>query len=325
MDNITHSLTGWALGQAGLKTRSRKGLAALILAANAPDIDVFFGWVPWEPLAMHRGFTHSLIGGVVILPALLWGLLTLLDRWQVRRGKAFKSGLSMHPGWLLALCYIGAITHPLLDLQTTYAVQLFSPLSGRWYHSDSLFIIDAWLWLALVLSIASSQALEAARRPNWGRPVQAALAAGFVYICLNLGLSERAIADLRRRDAGAEAVFASPEPFFSWRRSMRWRRDGALRRADWRVLGGLGPSLPPVPTNMDDPLVRRAIREDSDLRDFLRWSILPVAEVERRGCEARVMVSDGRYGLPGEGRRGPSAADTLVDLCAAARPAAPAR
>jgi inner membrane protein len=239
----------------------------------------------------------------------------LLDRWQVRRGTKFKSGLEMRPGWLLALCYIGAITHPLLDLQTTYAVQLFSPLSGRWYHSDSLFIIDAWLWLALVLSIASSQALDAAKRPNWGRPVQAALAAGFVYICLNIGLSERAIADVRRRDPAAEAIFASPEPFFSWRRAMSWRHDGALQRADWRVLSGLGPSLAPVPTNIDDPIVRRAIREDLNLRDFLRWSILPVAEVERRGCEARVSVGDGRYGLPSEGRRGPSAQDTLVDLC----------
>ncbi len=59
---LPHSLTGWALGQAGLKTKSRKGLAALVLGANMPDIDVFFGWVPWAPLATHRGFTHG-VGG----------------------------------------------------------------------------------------------------------------------------------------------------------------------------------------------------------------------------------------------------------------------
>ena len=33
MDNLTHSMAGWALGQAGLKTKTRKGLAALILGA----------------------------------------------------------------------------------------------------------------------------------------------------------------------------------------------------------------------------------------------------------------------------------------------------
>ena len=48
----------------------------------------------------------------------------------------------MHFGWLLALSYLGAFTHPLLDWQTTYSVQLLSPFSNAWYHSDSLFIID---------------------------------------------------------------------------------------------------------------------------------------------------------------------------------------
>ena len=142
MDNITHSLAGWALGQAGLKTRSRKGLAALILGANMPDIDVFFGNVPWEPLAMHRGVTHGLVGGVLLLPPVLAGLLWLLDRWQSSRGAQFKSGLPMRFGWLVGLAYLGTLTHPFLDLLTTYSVQLFSPLSGSWYHADALFIIQ---------------------------------------------------------------------------------------------------------------------------------------------------------------------------------------
>ena len=101
MDNITHSIAGWALGQAGLKTRSRKGLAALILGANAPDIDVFLQSAPWEPLATHRGFTHSLVGGVLILPLALWGLLLLLDQLQIKRGATFKSGLELHRGGCL--------------------------------------------------------------------------------------------------------------------------------------------------------------------------------------------------------------------------------
>ena len=200
MDNLTHSLTGWALGQAGLKTKSRKGLAGLILGANAPDIDVFFGWVPWEPLATHRGFTHSLVGGVIILPLMLGALLLLLDRWQVSRGTAFKSGLAIRPRWLLSLCYIGAITHPLLDLQTTYSVQLLSPFTGLWFHADSLFIIDLWLWLLLAGTIWWSKRREQRGDPGFRAPVQAALAAGFTYICLNIGLSDAAKAAVRAHD-----------------------------------------------------------------------------------------------------------------------------
>ena len=179
MDNFTHSLAGWALGQAGLKTKTRKGLAALILGANMPDIDVFFGWVPWAPLAMHRGFTHGLVGGVLLLPPVLAGLLWLLDRWQLKGGGPFKSGLEMHFGWLVALSYLGAVTHPLLDLQTTYSVQLLSPLSNAWYHADSLFIIDVWLWSLVAGSIAWSRWRERKRR-EWQRPVQGAIAIALI-------------------------------------------------------------------------------------------------------------------------------------------------
>ena len=77
-----------------------------------PDIDVFLGWVPWAPLATHRGFTHSIVGGVLIMPPILFGLLWLLDRWQVARSVQFRSGLPMRPWRLLALCYIGAVSHP---------------------------------------------------------------------------------------------------------------------------------------------------------------------------------------------------------------------
>src|SRR5215211_119203 len=134
-------MAGWVLGQAGLKTQTRKGLAALILGANMPDIDVFFGNAPWDPLAIHRGFTHGLVGGVLVMPPVLAGLLWLLDRWQRSRSVRFRSGLPMRFGGLVALSYLGTLTHPLLDMLTTYSVQLFSPASKRWIHSDALFII----------------------------------------------------------------------------------------------------------------------------------------------------------------------------------------
>src|SRR5918997_6952368 len=165
MDNITHSLVGWALGQTGLKTTTRKGLAALILGANMPDIDVFFGNAPWDPLAIHRGFTHGLVGGVLVMPPILAGLLWLLDRWQVSRGADFKSGLPMRFGWLVALAYLATLSHPLLDLLTTYSVQLLSPFSMRWFHADALFIIDVWVWTLLAGAIAWSRLREEKGRP----------------------------------------------------------------------------------------------------------------------------------------------------------------
>ena len=311
MDNLTHSLAGWALGQSGLKTRTRKGLAALILGANMPDLDVFFGNAPWDPLAIHRGFTHGLVGGVLVMPPMLAGLLWLLDRWQLSRAATPRNGLAMHFGWLVLLSYLGALTHPFLDLLTTYSVQLFSPLSNAWYHSDGLFIIDIWVWLLLALAIGVSKRRERNGK-EWRRIPQAAILLLLVYIGLNLLISQRAYAAARQW-AGSrhlEAIFASPQPVTFWRRDLVWREDHCYRRSRYDPLdAGLGPVSSCEPTNMENPLVREAIRSDPRLQKFLKWSILPQAEVTRQRCFVRISIGDARYGV---GRRSRLARETVI-------------
>ncbi|BBC72626.1 metal-dependent hydrolase [Altererythrobacter sp. B11] len=298
MDNLTHSLVGWAIGQAGLKRRSRKGLAALVLGANMPDLDVFFGWAPWAPLAMHRGFTHGLVGGVLLMPPMLAGLLWLLDRWQLRRGARFASGLEMHFGWLVALSYIGAITHPLLDWQNSYAVQMFSPASNAWFHNDSLFIIDVWIWSGLAFAIWLSRRRERRGAAHWGRPAAAAVVALVCYIGFNSAITARAKAAVRSAPYGApERIFATPPPVLFWRRDLTWRSQGVIRWGQFDPLagGGLRSVSEPVADNMADPRVRRAIAMDAGLRDFLAWSTMPMASVEQSRCTAAIRFGDARF------------------------------
>jgi inner membrane protein len=304
MDNLTHSLAGWTLGQTGLKHRTRKGLAALILAANMPDIDVFLGGASWTPLATHRGFTHSIVGGVLVMPPILFALLWLLDRWQVSRRETFESGLPMRPLWLLALCYIGAITHPYFDLLTTYSVQLFSPFSAAWYHADALFIIDVWIWLLLAGAILISRRLEKSGGA-WRRPPEVAIVLVAGYIALNLVISQHAEAEVRRASGPlhVERIFASPPPALFWRRELVWRQGACDRRATYDPFGqGFVPIDGCIRPNMDDPVVRLAVRRDPALQKFLRWSILPEASVARERCAARVTIGDGRYGKSGRSR-----------------------
>lgn len=296
MDNFTHSLAGWALGQTGLKTKSRKGLAALVLGANAPDIDVFFGWVSWAPLATHRGVTHSLVGGVLVLPLMLTALLWSLDRWQVARGTTFDSGLVMRPAWLLALAVIGALTHPLLDLQNTYAVQLFSPFDLRWFHTDGLFIIDVWIWTALAFAIWLSR-----RREKMGgrsrRPAVVGLGIVVTYIAVGIAISTTAKQALLATGAARrpDVLVASPPPALAWRRDLVWREDGRIGRAAWDPVTGITRIAPPVSDGMDDPLARRGMTATPEIIDFMRWSILPTARIERRRCDATVIFNDARY------------------------------
>jgi len=307
-------MAGWVLGQAGLKTQTRKGLAALILAANMPDIDVFFGSAPWDPLATHRGFTHGLIGGVLVMPPVLAALLWLLDRWQLGRAAIFKSGLPMRIGWLVTLCYLGAVTHPLLDLLTTYSVQLLSPFSKAWYHADGLFIIDIWLWLLLAISIGISKRREQHGR-EWRRLPQTAIGITLLYIGLNLAITERADAAVRHwaGQRPVEALFASPPPVAFWRRDLVWREDGCYRRGRYDPLvGGFGDVSACTSSNMSDPLVKEAIRTDPRLRKFLKWSILPEADIVRSRCEVTVTVGDARYG---QGRKSRLGQVTHLPVC----------
>src|SRR5690606_26295813 len=102
----------------------------------------------------------------------------------VKRGGNFKSGLEMHFGWLVALAYLGCLTHPLLDWQTNYAVQLLSPFSGLWFHNDSLFIIDVWIWSGMAFAIWLSRRREK-DGGDWHKPAIAAVAALILYISVN--------------------------------------------------------------------------------------------------------------------------------------------
>ena len=255
-----------------------------------PDIDVFFGNAPWDPLAIHRGFTHGLVGGVLVMPPMLAGLLWLLDRWQVepRRARSRAGCRCASAGWSL-LGYLGALTHPLLDLLTTYSVQLLSPFSDRWFHADGLFIIDVWLWLLLARRDRRLEAARAAAAASGGGLPQAAIGIVLAYIGVNLLITDRADAAVRDWAGGrpARPIFASPPPVAFWRRDLVWREGDCYRRSRYDPLaGGFGRVSDCQPTNMSDPLVREAIRRDPRLRKFLKWSILPQAEVEREGCSS---------------------------------------
>jgi len=306
MDNFTHSLVGWALGQTGLKKTTRKGLAALVLGANMPDIDVLFGWVPWLPLATHRGFTHGLVGGVVVMPPLLAGLLWLLDRWQLSRGATFRSGLAIDVRWLLALSYIGAVTHPLLDLQTTYSVQLLSPFSTLWFHAETLFIIDVWIWTGLAFAIWLSRR-RARRGRDWRRPALVSLVALCAYIGFNGVISLAARHALMTRvHPAADILFAGQQPVLFWRRNLVWRQNGMIGRANYdplRSLIGLSDVAPLVPDHMGNSLVRRAMTATRDIRQFMRWSTMPIARIETKDCVHTVLFSDARFGEPRPGDR----------------------
>ncbi|MGH9402176.1 MAG: metal-dependent hydrolase [Terriglobia bacterium] len=149
MDNLTHTLTGIALAQAGLKRKTRFAMLGLIIASNLPDVDIIAasrGSLAY--LKYHRGATHSLVGLTVlaaILAAILYGL--------GRRAAAKKNAPPLSLKWLFLVCWIGAAVHVLMDFTNQYGIRPFLPFSGRWYALDIVPVIDMWLLLALLLGL----------------------------------------------------------------------------------------------------------------------------------------------------------------------------
>mgnify|MGYP000430317752 CR=1 FL=1 len=87
---------------------------------------------------------------MLLLPLILWGIMLWFDRWQTQREKRPEKRLPVHKGWLLVLAYIGCLSHPLFDWFNSYGIRLLEPFSSQWFYGDTLFIIDIWLWAALI-------------------------------------------------------------------------------------------------------------------------------------------------------------------------------
>lgn len=211
MDNLTHSLIGAALGQAGLKRKTGLAMPALIMAANLPDIDAGCVVYGIESLAMRRGLTHGPLA-LAILPLLLAGLLWWFDRWQTGRGTRPETRLPVHFGWLVALCYLGTFSHPLFDWFNTYGIRLLEPFSSRWFYGDTLFIIDIWILIALGTGLWRSRRRERENKPQWAFPAQIALTVVVAYVGLNMAISRASVAAVRAIDPQIDLAVASPVP-----------------------------------------------------------------------------------------------------------------
>lgn len=290
MDNLTHSLVGALLGRAGLKRLTPRAMPALILSANLPDIDSFIARpLGLEPIAFHRGFTHGL-GGLVTLPFAAAALVWLWD--QLRPGKDGPVKL----GGLLLACFLGTLSHPLLDWMNTYGIQLLAPLSARWFHADTLFIMDPWIWLMLILGLEMSWRAERLGR-NWTRPAIWAFAALLGYIALNAAISLRAEALARplvARVSEPRIIVAGEVPLEFWKRRIAWRGDGVGGIGSYEPVMGLNRlTLDPrvYPLNLDDPRFATAARTDPHVRGFLAWSWMPMVTIEG----GRAFLTDQRF------------------------------
>ena len=295
MDNLTHSLVGALIGQAGLKKKTGLGMPALIIGANIPDIDatcVLMGGM--EHLALRRGATHGPIAWIVLPLVLAW-ILYGWDRWQARRGKRPEGRLPVHFGWLFALSLIGCLTHPALDWLNTYGIRLLEPFSHRWFYGDTLYIIDIWLWLGMGFATWFSLRREK-RGAEWRKPARVALVAVIAYIGVNWVIS--GMATLSYWDGPGSKLIANPVPVAFWHRDVITTVPGNMRSVEDEE--PLVPFLLKENRPLVDPALRCKMpetdtlrRTNSQLDNFLFWSRAPYAT--KAPNSDHVVIGDARF------------------------------
>ncbi len=293
MDNLCHTLAGAALGEAGLKRRTRFGSATLMIASNLPDLDVLVLATSAPAVAFRRGWTHGVVAQL-LLPAALAALVAVIAaRWPRRPGAAEGAPRANFAG-LLILSYIGVLLHVFMDFLNNYGVRLLKPLRETWFYGDALFIIDPWLWLTL------GGGVWLARRQRLPRPAIAAVTAAALYIALMLGAARAArtvVIDAWTAASGAppRAVMVGPVAVTPLRRAV------IIDAGDRYVTGTF--TWFPTAVQFDPQTVARRdtdprvaiAREAPAIRAFLVWSRFPFWTLEPAAGGTRVTVGDMRF------------------------------
>jgi len=291
MDNLTHSLIGAALGQAGLKRKTGLAMPALIIGANLPDIDAGCVIYGIESLSMRRGITHGPIA-LIVLPLVLAGALWWFDRWQARRGKRPEGRLPVRFGWLLALSFIACLTHPLFDWFNNYGIRLLEPFSSQWFYGDTRFIIDPWIIAMLGLGIWLSRRRERMSQPASFGPARMATYAVVAYVAVNFAIARLLlpVGGSHLEQIDMEVVNAVPLAF--WERDVLTRTVGDERGSQRVSLSGYrGPVEHFGRINMSDPRIAEWSKNDPAAQAFLFWSRMPVAELHAD----RIVLRDQRF------------------------------
>ncbi|MGA2740644.1 MAG: metal-dependent hydrolase [Bryobacteraceae bacterium] len=301
MDPLTHSATGLFLGRAGLNRFSEQAAWILVLAANAPDIDIVtLAGGQLNYLNYHRHLTHSLA---------LWPVMALLPVLAVRlfTRKPFR--------WLgaYAISLAAVASHLLLDWTNVYGIRFLLPFSGRWFHLDLTSVVDLWIWAVLLAGLAGPliarlvNAEIGARMKNTGRGFAIfALLFLALYNAGRAALHARAVAVLDSRiyaGTAPQRAAALPGPVNPW----AWRGLVETRESynvlDLNLLQEFDPSRGVIFYKAEPSASIQAANNSPVFRDFFNFSQFPIERslplAEPAGA-TRVEAMDMRFGTPAQ-------------------------
>ena len=244
MEPVTHFLTGACLGRAGFNRKTAYATLVAVLAAEAADLDVIWGFAgPVDELKHHRGITHTFWAVPVVAGAAV-GAVALLHLWRQKRQRRAggdraggapsfssapadgKGGIGQSPasqvqlhqpvrwGWLYLTACVAALSHLLLDWTNNYGLRPFFPFNAHWYAGSFMFIAEPILWGLFFLAFAipwilglADREIGARRKPFRGQGWAIFALAGMLLLgCLRWAEHAHALTMLDNTNVASEQV-----------------------------------------------------------------------------------------------------------------------
>jgi inner membrane protein len=306
LEPITHFLFGACLSRAGFNRKTALATATMTLAAEAPDLDVLWGFKgPVSNFAHHRGFTHSFLG-LFIVCAIVVGFMYLV--WLLRGQRTNIPDLPPRWGLLFVFAYVAGLSHILLDFTNNYGVRPFWPFWEKWYSWDIVFIFEPALYIFLISGLVLPALFSRSKLlPRGRKAATLALVAVVALWAFRDHEHRHAVTELKmQRFQTAVPIRVSAYPYY-WSLT-RWyavaetqnffatsdmnSRTGVLNKTELELI----PKPPETPATV-------AAKRSYLGRVYLNWAQYPLVTETAEGQDAVVHFKDLRFDYPQLRRR----------------------
>lgn len=210
MDSLTHIALGACIGEAFFeKGFGKKAMLWGVVAQSIPDIDFVasFWMSPPAALLAHRGFTHSIIFALFIIPV----FALLADKIHKPHNISFKK-------WLLFFS-AAVFFHLFVDGFNNYGVGWLEPFSHVRYSFNAIYVADplfsVWPGIAVIMLVLLNR--HSPKRKFWWKlglflPVLYLGICTFNKVKINRNVKEI----LASQNIPHNRYFTTPAPLQNW-------------------------------------------------------------------------------------------------------------
>lgn len=306
MDPFTHALSSIVLARATQKFLPRRGLAILLVAGLAPDLDslsYFFSASAY--LRLHATLLHALPSAFCVALVVALSFLAL-DRTTARRDE-LEGRTHLRPGPALLTALAGVALHLALDALTAVGFRPFWPLKQSWLHLDLMPNFEIWTVLVLAAALAIPELAAMVReeigdresKPRGIAASLAALALLILYMCVRAGLHSQALHLLTSREFPegapiAAGAFPTASPF-TWRGVVA--TETSIDEVDIPFLPGetFDPDRAVAHAKPDPSPSLEAAQATRSAQNFLAYARFPFASVLSTETGTHVIFRDVRF------------------------------